>query len=242
MTYHFIYKTTNLINGRYYYGVHSTKMLDDDYLGSGTILTAAIKKYGRKNFKREILALFDERSEAFKAEADLVDQKMLTDIKCYNIKTGGLDGFSPTVKLRGDNRTKNQKMAAIEHSKRQSGKKPYNAKSIELFGLKFDSIAQALKHYGLSTSQYYYMIKNSKNFSSAQELKENSWKDRNRKISTARKLNIDLVHLTELRNAGYTIKKIAEILNISISSVKKYLKTEKNSSRENSDDYHLKSQ
>lgn len=53
--YNFIYKTTNLINNKFYIGKHSTNDLNDNYLGSGTALNRAIKKYGRKNFKREIL-------------------------------------------------------------------------------------------------------------------------------------------------------------------------------------------
>jgi len=53
-----IYKTTNLINGKIYIGQHLVKNeinLDPWYLGSGTFLFKAIKKYGRDNFKREVL-------------------------------------------------------------------------------------------------------------------------------------------------------------------------------------------
>lgn len=32
--YYFIYKTTNLINGKYYIGQHRTECIDDGYLGS----------------------------------------------------------------------------------------------------------------------------------------------------------------------------------------------------------------
>lgn len=31
---HFIYKTTNSVNGKYYKGMHSTDVLDDGYIGS----------------------------------------------------------------------------------------------------------------------------------------------------------------------------------------------------------------
>jgi group I intron endonuclease len=48
-----IYLVTNLINGKKYLGkdVRNRKY----YLGSGTVLRKAIKKYGRENFKKEII-------------------------------------------------------------------------------------------------------------------------------------------------------------------------------------------
>lgn len=48
-----IYKTTNLINGKIYIGLDSYNR--PNYLGSGLWITRAIKKYGKKNFKKEIL-------------------------------------------------------------------------------------------------------------------------------------------------------------------------------------------
>ena len=50
-----VYKTTNLINSKIYVGLHVTSNLEDDYLGSGSQLKSAVKKYGKENFKRETL-------------------------------------------------------------------------------------------------------------------------------------------------------------------------------------------
>jgi group I intron endonuclease len=48
-----IYLTTNLINGKKYIGLDSYNR--PWYLGSGTVLKKAIVKYGKSNFKKEIL-------------------------------------------------------------------------------------------------------------------------------------------------------------------------------------------
>jgi group I intron endonuclease len=48
-----IYITKNLINGKKYIGKDSHN--DPNYLGSGPLLLEDIKKYGKENFKKEIL-------------------------------------------------------------------------------------------------------------------------------------------------------------------------------------------
>ena len=63
----FVYLTTNIVNGKIYVG--QRRFLDDkkenaDYIGSGgEHFKAAIKKYGRKNFKRRILKLCETSDE-----------------------------------------------------------------------------------------------------------------------------------------------------------------------------------
>ena len=58
----FVYETTNNINGKRYVGL-STKSTEDGYLGSGTLIKAAIEKYGtRKLLQSDIVFLQNERN------------------------------------------------------------------------------------------------------------------------------------------------------------------------------------
>lgn len=90
-----VYKTINLINNKYYIGVHNTNSNTKSfYLGSGKLLKLAIKKYGRKNFIRETLATFKNEADAYAFEKQIITEDMLLDTTCYNITEGG--GNPPT--------------------------------------------------------------------------------------------------------------------------------------------------
>ena len=90
--YHFLYKTTNLLNGKFYIGIHSTSNLKDGYLGSGKRLRYSIKKYGKANFKLEILEFFDSRELLVEREKQLVNEDLLKDLNCMNLSLGGGGG------------------------------------------------------------------------------------------------------------------------------------------------------
>jgi len=89
-----VYKVTNLINGKIYVGLHITKDLDDDYLGSGKQIQAAIKKYGRENFKREYIKICKNPEEMYSLEAEIVNEDFVNDPTTYNMKTGGIGSWS----------------------------------------------------------------------------------------------------------------------------------------------------
>jgi hypothetical protein len=89
---HIIYKTTNLINGKFYIGKHSTYRINDRYLGSGILIKLAIKKYGRENFKKEILFISNDLTECYKKETELVTEDLVQSELCYNTTLGGKGG------------------------------------------------------------------------------------------------------------------------------------------------------
>lgn len=91
--YHYFYKITNNINGKYYYGVHNTKNIDDGYMGSGKRLQYAIKKYGVENFTKEILKYFNTKNEAYLYESEIVTESLVEDPNCYNLVLGGKGSF-----------------------------------------------------------------------------------------------------------------------------------------------------
>ena len=100
--YHFIYKTTCQVNGKYYYGMHSTDNLEDGYIGSGTRLWHSIKKHGRENFTIEILEFCDDRESLKKREAELITEDMLNDPMCMNLTLGGHGGWEIVHRLLRD--------------------------------------------------------------------------------------------------------------------------------------------
>lgn len=89
---HFVYKTTNLLNEKYYIGVHSTSNFEDGYLGSGIAITKALLKYGKSNFTRVILKQFKNKDDAYKYESEIVTQEVVDSRQSYNLALGGLGG------------------------------------------------------------------------------------------------------------------------------------------------------
>lgn len=88
----YIYMTTNLINGKKYIGKHKGE-LNDSYLGSGTLLLRAIKKYGKENFKKEILYISkDEKENSIKEKEFIKKYNAVNREDFYNIHEGGDGG------------------------------------------------------------------------------------------------------------------------------------------------------
>lgn len=90
-TYMIVYITTNLINGKKYVGADSKN--NPNYLGSGKALLRAIKKYGRHNFKKEILEQCIDQLHLREREIYWVRYfNADTSQEYYNISHGGQGG------------------------------------------------------------------------------------------------------------------------------------------------------
>lgn len=91
--FHYIYKITrNDGSGKYYIGMHSTDDLEDGYFGSGQLLWKSIKKHGMEKHSKEILEFLPSRKELKVRERILVNEEILNDPLCMNLKLGGEGG------------------------------------------------------------------------------------------------------------------------------------------------------
>jgi group I intron endonuclease len=85
----FVYLTTNLINGKQYVGSHEGDE-NDSYLGSGRVFRKAIKKYGKENFKREILEYCNKEENLILEEKYIKKYNTLIPTGYNASPTGGL--------------------------------------------------------------------------------------------------------------------------------------------------------
>lgn len=89
--FYYIYKITNLLNGKTYIGKHSTYDLNDGYMGSGKMISASINKYGIDIFEKEILE-FTSEDEINEREIFYISHYKSIGKAEYNIAKGGQGG------------------------------------------------------------------------------------------------------------------------------------------------------
>ena len=100
---HYIYLTTNTVNGMKYIGKHYGE-LDDAYLGSGKLLKADIAKYGKEHFQKSILYISNDDLENSEKEKQFIAlYNAVSNPLFYNIHEGGSGGnttagYSPEEK------------------------------------------------------------------------------------------------------------------------------------------------
>jgi len=116
--YYIVYKTTNIVNNKIYFGKHQQSIAPyqfDGYYGSGQLLSYAIKKYGKSNFIRETLFVFDNENDCLLKEEEVITPH-LGKSYCYNMRSGGTGGFEHI-----NNDPKNRKRVSELSSKANKG-------------------------------------------------------------------------------------------------------------------------
>ena len=88
-----IYKTTNLINGKFYVGQDSKN--NPEYYGSGNLLKRAIKKHGKQNFIKETLEVCCTQEQLNEREKYWIKETKARELG-YNIAEGGTGGNTTT--------------------------------------------------------------------------------------------------------------------------------------------------
>lgn len=98
--YGYVYLTTNIKNNRKYIGItHYGRPDHETYLGSGTIIKRAIKKYGRDSFTKEILEECRTYDELIKCEYKWTKKYNANESDdFYNLRDGGHAGQSESMK------------------------------------------------------------------------------------------------------------------------------------------------
>lgn len=152
-----IYKVTNLINGRYYIGRHRTLNTDDDYMGSGIAIANAIKKYGRQNFSKEIIAESWDEDNLWELEKLVVNQDVVKDPQSYNMTYGGKHYLHGLKTYDPEKFIEHQRQAGIKGGSISYNKKTDNEK---ISWHKKGYQAGKEKHY-LRNSRCIYNIKTS---------------------------------------------------------------------------------
>ena len=101
---YYVYRQFNKRTGEYYIGKGTYSDRDPDgskYQGSGILLLRKMKAHPN-DFEKEILKEFDEESEAYDYEADLVGERYIGganhDPLCLNMNSGGMGSSSNALK------------------------------------------------------------------------------------------------------------------------------------------------
>jgi group I intron endonuclease len=112
-----VYKTVNLINGKFYIG--KDRYSNSSYLGSGLNLKKAVKKYGRSSFLKVTLEVCEAVPQLNEAEKFWIKTYDAVDSKDgYNIAEGGHGGKTGCNRLSEETK--------LKISEAHKGKIPWN--------------------------------------------------------------------------------------------------------------------
>jgi group I intron endonuclease len=155
-----IYQTTNLINGKKYIGRDAWNR--SNYIGGGKALKQAIKKYGKENFKKEILEYCNSKEELLEREAYwLKFYNVVEDSNYYNmtLSSKGWEKGMSRPELIGRKHSEETRAKISQNGKGKTGKtsgKPipiiqYRYEIVKIPIAEYSSAADAAKQTGISS-------------------------------------------------------------------------------------------
>lgn len=113
-----------------YIGRHSTDKLEDGYIGSGKLLWRAIGEFGKENFKRDILFIFDNPKEMFEKEIELVNDEFRSREDTYNWALGSESWGMLGIKLEPRSEEYREKMSKAKKGKKLPPLKPAHREKV----------------------------------------------------------------------------------------------------------------
>ena len=115
-----VYKTTNLINNKIYVGKDLYNK--PKYYGSGKLLRLAIKKYGKENFKKEIIEVCIDIDDMNLKEVFWIKELNSYAPNGYNINYGGKGGNTYTYRTEEEKSAFRKKLSLNHIGKKASEK------------------------------------------------------------------------------------------------------------------------
>jgi hypothetical protein len=238
----YVYITTNLINNKKYIGVSITKnqIKSKTYLGSGIILKTAIKKYGKENFKKEIIKTFDNEISARDYEKFLISElNAIESIDYYNLVSGGYGGGVKKHPVSDETRekiSKSLKGHKLSKEHIMSMSKPvlkyslngdficeYKSKQ-ELFRETNIKLSLNKKQNISVNGGYIFMFKNGDIKTKVSSIDDITSNYNSRISKTLSKLNYDDIdYLIKDKETGMTIRDLSEKYGICISAISELL-------------------
>lgn len=112
--YGYVYRTTYLTENKIYIGQHKSEVFDENYYGSGVIISNLLKKHDKSDFKCEVLCWCQSEEELNEKEIYWIKEldSRNPDVG-YNIASGGAFGDSGYHQgMLGKHQSEKQKEAA----------------------------------------------------------------------------------------------------------------------------------
>lgn len=117
-----------------YIGYHRTRDINDNYMGSGILISRAVKKHGISNFSKEVLFVFDTEQEALNKEHEIVNEEFVYRNDTYNKTVGG--GKPPVVSewwTKEHSKNASERMKGNDHKKGKKESEQTRHKKIKSF-------------------------------------------------------------------------------------------------------------